>query len=229
MRRWMARAGLVGAGVGVLGLTACAPRFPDGASLTFDRRAAAITVSWPHAVELDDGQVVAAYDVTIDGGAPISIEPGRNGCNLVGLATGTHAIAVTARDDAGEVSGKVIGSIDVVAPGLPGPSGSNCQTGPEAPGAPTAVVAQPVSAGTASLTWAAPNFQGSPTDPVAIYRIVPHRDGVPQAEVWASATAPLTTSIGGLTSGASYTFTVEALNSFGIGPASLASAPIAIS
>ncbi len=99
-----------------------------------------------------------------------------------GLAAGTHTISVAAENNAGEVSNPVTGSVEVQPPGLPGPSGPNCYPVPEVPGTPTGAVAQAIGDGRATVTWTAPNFQGSPGDPIEYYRIQPYLGGVAQAE-----------------------------------------------
>ncbi len=90
------------------------------------------------------------------------------------------------------------------------------------PGAPTGVA----GAGRASavdLTWTAPTSNGGSL--ISGYRITPYINGVAQT---ATVTEyPLASAtIGGLTNGTAYTFTVAAINGVGTGPSSTASNPI---
>jgi hypothetical protein len=75
--------------------------------------------------------------------------------------------------------------------------------------------------GSASLTWSAPASGGSP---ITSYTITPYIDGAPQTASTVTGSPPATgTTIGGLTNGTAYTFTVTATNALGSGPPSAAS------
>ncbi len=90
------------------------------------------------------------------------------------------------------------------------------------PGAPTAVAAT-AGSGTASVSWSAPTSGGAPTS----YIVTPYIGSTAQTAKTVTGTPPATTTtIGGLTAGTSYTFTVQAANSAGGGPASAASNPV---
>ncbi|PPK94208.1 NHL repeat-containing protein [Kineococcus xinjiangensis] len=89
-------------------------------------------------------------------------------------------------------------------------------TPPGAPAKPTAVDAP---AGV-TLTWTAPTAAGD--SPVTGYSVIPHRAGTAGTPVVFTSTAT-TQKVTGLEAGASYTFTVAAVNSFGTGAASPAS------
>jgi len=72
--------------------------------------------------------------------------------------------------------------------------------------------------GRATVSWTA--AQTNPTSPVTGYVVLPLLDGVPQAA--STFDTPATSeTVGGLTNGADYTFTVAAFNANGAGPASL--------
>jgi predicted RNA-binding protein with TRAM domain len=69
----------------------------------------------------------------------------------------------------------------------------------------------------ATVSWTAP----STGDPATSYKVTPYRSGTAQPVVTVSGSPPATsTTIKGLTVGASYTFTVQAVNDAGDGPAS---------
>ena len=97
------------------------------------------------------------------------------------------------------------------------PSNTIRPLAPELPGAPTDVVATPGD-GQATLIWIAPSSAGS--SPVVEYRVA----SIPEGGSCTS-TAPRCT-VTGLTNGTAYTFTVEARNDQGWGPASQASAAV---
>ena len=86
---------------------------------------------------------------------------------------------------------------------------------PGRPGAPTSVVATQASSTSASVTFTAPANTGSLT--ITGYRVTASPGGVTAT----GSSSPITVS--GLTAGSTYTFTVEAQNSSGYGPASAAS------
>ena len=91
------------------------------------------------------------------------------------------------------------------------------------PGAPTAVTA---TAGSqqATVQWTPPASTGF--SPITGYLITPFLAGVAQTPVTVGAVT--TGVVPGLTAGASYTFTVAAINAAGTGPASAASAAVVI-
>lgn len=90
------------------------------------------------------------------------------------------------------------------------------------PDAPTAVTATP-GAGSATVTWTPPVKTGSGA--VTGYAIVPYRNGIAGPPVTAPADATSRT-LTGLSNGATYTFTVAALNVVGLGTASAATASV---
>ena len=85
-----------------------------------------------------------------------------------------------------------------------------------APGAPTAVTATPANT-SASVSWTAPADNGSA---ITNYTVTSSPDGQ------TCSTATTACTVGSLTNGTSYTFTVVATNSIGPGSASSASSPV---
>ena len=91
---------------------------------------------------------------------------------------------------------------------------------PTAPDAPTAVAAAPGD-GQATVSWTAPPDNGSP---ITGYTVTPYAGATALTPKQVTGTPPATsTTIGGLTNGTAYTFTVKATNAIGTGPASGAS------
>ncbi len=85
------------------------------------------------------------------------------------------------------------------------------------PGAVGNVAASEAGSTSAFVSWAAPTSGGPPSG----YRITPYRGTTAQTPTTVTGTPPTTTKkITGLQTGASYTFTVQALNSSGTGPES---------
>jgi hypothetical protein len=95
---------------------------------------------------------------------------------------------------------------------------------PAVPGPPTAVTATP-EPGAAKVSWTAPSTGGAPTS----YTVTPFKAGVAQTPKTLTGSPPATsTTLSGLTAGASYTFTVQAANGTGSGTASAQSGSITI-
>ena len=90
------------------------------------------------------------------------------------------------------------------------------------PSAPTSVVAVPGD-GQVSLSWTAPAQDGGST--ISGYLVTPDEGGIPQSPI-AFASTTTTEVVTGLTNGATYTFTVQATNGDGNGPASVQSAGV---
>jgi Galactose oxidase-like, Early set domain/Fibronectin type III domain/Kelch motif/Galactose oxidase, central domain len=86
-----------------------------------------------------------------------------------------------------------------------------------APPAPTNVTAEPLNA-SAGVSWTQPNDGGAT---ITSYTVTPYAGGVAQPTTVVNGNpAPTATTVGGLSNGASYTFTVTATNSVGTSPAS---------
>jgi fibronectin type 3 domain-containing protein len=86
-----------------------------------------------------------------------------------------------------------------------------------APGTVTNVTATAGGKTSANLSWTAPSSGGSVTS----YKITPYVGSTAQASTTINGTPPATaTTITGLTTGTTYTFTVQAINPTGAGPAS---------
>jgi hypothetical protein len=92
-----------------------------------------------------------------------------------------------------------------------------------APGQVTNVTAVEGGASKANVSWSAPASGG----PVTSYRVTPYIGGTAQTPKTVTGSPPATsTAVTGLTSGTTYTFTVQALNANGAGTASAHSNPV---
>jgi Domain of unknown function (DUF4082)/Fibronectin type III domain len=92
-----------------------------------------------------------------------------------------------------------------------------------APGQVTNVSATAGGSTSANVSWSAPSSGGAPTS----YKITPFIGSTPQPATTVTGSPPATSkTITGLTTGQTYTFTVQALNPNGAGPASTQSNPV---
>ncbi len=109
-------------------------------------------------------------------------------------------------------------TVTVVTRGVAGAASYVYAAAPATPAAPTA------TAGVASATvnWVAPATNGSP---ITGYVVTPTRNGVAQSPI-SFDSSTTTRTLTGLTVGATYTFTVAAVNAFGTGTASPASSSV---
>ncbi|GAB4101493.1 hypothetical protein GCM10028790_05110 [Micromonospora taraxaci] len=134
------------------------------------------------------------------------------GCFTVN-ANGTLAIsAMPAR------SGPATVTVTVVTRGAAGSASYVYASAPGTPATPTAVAGFT----SATVTWIAPASNGSP---ITSYLITPIRDGVTQPTLTFDASTTSRT-LTGLTAGSSYAFQVAAVNAYGTGAASPASAAV---
>ncbi|MET8231463.1 fibronectin type III domain-containing protein [Micromonospora sp. NPDC005298] len=109
-------------------------------------------------------------------------------------------------------------TVSVVTRGVAGSASYVYASTPGTPAAPTAVA----GVASATVSWTAPASNGSP---ITGYVITPIRDGVSQPTVSVDASTTSRT-VTGLTVGSTYTFRVAAVNAYGTGTASPASAAV---
>jgi hypothetical protein len=161
-------------------------------------------VSWT-APANTGGETITGYAVTSSpGGKTCDWSPGPLECTVAGLTNGqTYTFTVTATNSTGT--------------GAPSdPSNSIVLNTTEVPGAPTGVTAVAGSV-SATVSWSAPASDGGA--PIESYTVTSSPGG--HTCTWTSG--PLSCTVGGLTAGQSYTFTVAATNGMGTGPVSAAS------
>ncbi|WP_371780880.1 DUF7927 domain-containing protein [Streptosporangium subroseum] len=146
-------------------------------------------------------------------GAPVVLLPCPSGVTtgcFVNNGNGTLTIpSMPSRSTSGAVR------VTVVTQGLAAFAAYTYLAAPAAPTAPTATA----GVTSATVSWTAPANNGSP---ITGYVVTPYRNGVAQTPVAFDASAT-TRTLTGLTAGASYTFTVAAVNAIGTGSASPAS------
>jgi Domain of unknown function (DUF4082)/Fibronectin type III domain len=184
---------------------ASAPGQVSGVSATPGNTSASVQWSAPSSA----ASPITSYTVTPYVGATaqpattVSGSPPATGTTVTGLTNGTSytfTVAAVNTDGAGPAS-----------------EHSPAVTPATTPSAPTNVTA---TAGTESATvkWAAPSNGGSQ---ITSYTITPYVGAEAQPTTTLSGSPPATsTTIAGLTDGTSYTFTVQASNADGSGPAS---------
>jgi hypothetical protein len=116
--------------------------------------------------------------------------------------------------------------VQATNPGGAGPASADSNavtpTGPVAPLAPSGVSARPDSR-SAIVSWNVPSDDGS--SPITGYKVTPYDGATAGAPVSVGASTTRTV-VPGLTNGTSYTFRVAAVNAFGTGAASTASAAV---
>jgi hypothetical protein len=163
------------------------------------------TVSW-QAPSTDGGDAITSYTVTSSPGAKKCTASGDLQCIVTGLTNGTaYTFTVTAANGIG------VGAASA-------PSGS-VTPGPSAPDQPTGVTASTTGLGAATVSWTAPDDNGSP---ITGYVVV----ALPGSATCSAGTA-LSCTVSGLNSG-DYTFTVVASNALGASAASLPSNGVAV-
>jgi bacillolysin len=194
---------------------------PQDATWTPIRVGTPTSPNWP-SVKPGDSSAVVSWQAPAANGSPITgyvITP------LVGttvLAPQTFASTATTQTVTGLTNGTTytfrVAAINAVGTGPYTTVGPLKAGVPSAPAKPSAV-AGPTSA---TVTWVAPAANGSA---ITGYLVTPIKAGVAQAAVPFDASATSRT-IGGLTAGSSYTFTVTVLNAVGTGAASPASSAV---
>jgi len=183
----------------------------------------AIDVGWQHALALkSDGSVVAWGENGYD---QIDVPSGLGNVTVV-AAGAYHSLALKSDGTIVGWGRNTNGQTDVP----PAPSGlhytymaggylhSLAIASASVPGAPTNVAATATD-GAATISWQAPASDGG--SPITLYTVTSTPDGKK-----CTSTGALTCSIGGLTNGTGYVFTVRARNVAGEGPASAASSMV---
>jgi titin len=178
------------------------------------------------------GTVIVSWVVPFNGGAPISsyLILAYLGSGTTPVATGTAYPPATSFTFTG-LTGAGPYTFTVRAGNVYGMSPESAPSAPlmlhGVPTAPANVQATPgTAAGTAIITWTAPNNGGSP---ILGYKILAYLGSgtTPVATAYPGA-SPTSYTMTGLTAGVSYTFTVTAVNALGWGPESARSSPIAL-
>jgi fibro-slime domain-containing protein/RHS repeat-associated protein len=179
------------------------PAAPSAVQGTRGNGTALVTWSAPAS---DGGRAITGYTVIASPGDLASAVPAGGTSRLItGLANGT---AYTFRVEA----------VNQAGPGAPS-TASTAVTPATVPGEPTAVQAV-AGGGQATVSWTAPAADGG--SPITVYSVVSH-PGLQQVSVSAGVT---TATVGGLTNGTEYVFTVRAANALGRGPESQPSSPV---
>ena len=179
--------------------SACTPSVPTGVVAT--RGNAQALLSWT-APSSDGGSAITSYTATAtpDGAACFVLAP-TTSCTIPGLTNGkSYSVSVAASNVVGV--GPQSTAVSVVPATLPGISP-----------APTAISRDQ----SASVTWAAPDTGGAA---ISSYTVTASPGGA------TCATSERTCTVVGLENGTAYTFSVQATNELGIGPASPASGAV---
>ena len=159
----------------------------------------AIEVSWTPPAD-DGASAITAYTVlSSPDGLAVTVGAATTSATVDGLSAGTaYTFTVTATNGVGD--------------GLPS-APSNAVVAATVPGAPTGVVAVDGD-GQATVSWTPPADDGA--SPITAYTVQSNPGGL-AVTVDAATTS---TTVGALTNGTSYTFTVTATNALGDGPPS---------
>ncbi len=184
-----------------------APAAPSAVTATAADGSA--TVSWT--APANGGSPITSYTVTPSTGTTtltptvVTGNPPVTSVSVGGLTDGlSYTFTVTATNAVGTGPSST-------------PSNAVTPLAPAVPGAPTAVTATAAN-GAATVDWTAPSSGGSP---ITSYTVTPYAAGAGQSPTIVDGSPPATTlTIGGLTNGTSYTFTVSATNANGMGPPS---------
>jgi hypothetical protein len=200
------------------------PASPPGQVTNVNATAGAgsATVTWsaPSTGGAPTSYTVTPYiGSTAQPASTVSGAPPSTSATLSGLTNGaSYTFTVQASNSAGP--GPTSAASNAVTP-----------TAPTAPSEPAGVKATAANA-SATITWSAPANGGSP---ITGYTVTPYIGSTAQPATTLTGSPPATgTTIGGLTNGTSYTFTVAATNALGTSAASSpsnavtpASAPVA--
>ena len=181
--------------------SASAPGAPTNVSATAGNASATVTWSAPAS---DGGSIVTSYTVRASNGATVSVGGSTMTATFTGLTNGTsYTFTVTAANSVGSGSAS---------------TPSNAVTPMTVPGAPTNVSATAGNA-SATVTWSAPASDGGAA--ISAY-VIRGSDGSQTTVSGSSRSA----TVGSLTNGVSYTFTVAAINAVGTGPDSVATGSV---
>lgn len=187
------------------------PGAPTGVTATAGNASATVSFTAPAS---DGGSAVTGYTVTAT-----DTTTGANGGQT---ATGTVSPVTVKGLTNGDSYTFTVTATNVAGPG-PASASSNAVTPLSVPGAPT------IGHATAGNTRATVAFTPPAADggsPITTYAVTATdtTTGVVDDTTFFGAASPITA--GGLTNGDTYTFTVTATNSVGVGPASAASNPV---
>jgi alpha-tubulin suppressor-like RCC1 family protein len=185
---------------------ATVPDAPSGASATAEVGSASVSWSAPGS---NGGSTITDYTVTAadqtngaNGGQTCDWANGPLTCTVDGLTPGdAYTFTVTATNKAGT--------------GAPS-SASNQVTIPTVPDAPTSVLGV-ADVASAEVSWSAPDTDGGSAITTYTVTATDQTNGANGGETctWTTGDGILTCTVGGLTSGDSYTFTVTATNAVG--------------
>ncbi len=170
------------------------------------------TVTWtapsPGTSPITSYTITPYIGTTAQPATTITGSPPANSATITGLKNGTaYTFTVSAANAVG--AGPASAASNSVTP-----------SAPTAPARPTAVAATPGNA-SATVTWTAPANDGSP---ITSYTVTPYVGTTAQPATTITGSPPASSAtIGGLTNGITYTFTVAATNAIGTGAASEAS------
>ena len=177
------------------------------------------TVTWDPPAS-DGGAELLDYRIFADGTSVGGVTASLTSETVVGLPAGSHTFTVRTQNVVGESAQSAPSNAVTIAP---------VGTPPAAPSNVTAAAGD----GMASVTWLAPSSDGG--SPITGYTVTasagPPASPGPGGSPGPGPSAPpgnpaTTTTVGGLTNGTTYTFTVTATNDFGTSPDSNPSAAV---